>query len=229
MSLVSDRTSDEARGGAASGQRFDELLLARNDVQPADLERARQIQKSVGGRLGALLVRTGAISEDLLLQRLAEHQGAVHLRDAEDLPDSLAVYQFISRSPIKLEWFLDNAVLMWSKDGALYCLARDIQDHALLEALGYFYPGRPVTFCLSADHHIDRLLDFVRKERAIESLYSGDGARHLRELAEEAPIIELVNNLLSQAVDLGRPTSTWSRARSSSRCGCASTASCTRG
>ena len=196
-------TSGQAGGTTASAQRLGELLVARNDIQPADLERARQIQKSVGGRLGALLVRTGAISEDLLLQRLAEQRDAIYLRNAEDLPDSLEVYQFISKAPIKLEWFLDNAVLMWSRDEELCCIARDTTDHALLETLNYFYPGRTVSFCLAPGHQIDRLLDFVRKERAIESLYSGDSARHLREMAEEAPIIELVNNLLSQAVDLG--------------------------
>ena len=92
---------------------------------------------------------------------------------------------------------------MWSVDGELCCIARDVLDHALLETLNYFYPGRTVGFFLAASHQIERLLDFVRKERAIESLYSGDSARHLREMAEEAPIIELVNNLLSQAVDLG--------------------------
>ena len=92
-------------GGAALAKRLDELLVERNDVQQADIDKALQIQRTVGGRLGP--------------------------------------------------------------------------------------------------HHIDRLLDFVRKERAIEDLYSGDSARQLREMAEEAPIIELVNNLLSQAVDAG--------------------------
>ena len=195
-------TPGGAPEGTASGKRLGELLVERNDVRPADIEKTLQIQKSVGGRLGALLVRTGAISEDLLLQRLAEQQGAAYLRDAEELPDSLDVYRFMSESPIKLEWFLDNAVLMWSRDGELCCIARDVQDHALLETLNYFHPGRPVTFCLAANHQIDRLLDFVKKERAIENLYSSDSARQLREMAEEAPIIELVNNLLSQAVDL---------------------------
>ena len=197
-----ERVSGEAPGSTASGKRLGELLVARNDVRPADLEKTLQIQKSVGGRLGALLVRTGAISEDLLLLRLAEQQGAAYLRNAEELPDSLDVYRFMSESPIKLEWFLDNAVLMWSRDDELYCIARDVQDHALLETLNYFHPGRSVTFCLAANHQIDRLLDFVKKERAIEDLYSSDSARQLREMAEEAPIIELVNNLLSQAVDL---------------------------
>ena len=202
MHQLAEDVSGEAPESTASGKRLGELLVERHDVRPADIEKTLQIQKSVGGRLGALLVRTGAISEDLLLQRLAEQQGAVYLRDAEELPDSLDVYRFMSESPIKLEWFLDNAVLMWSRDGELCCIARDVQDHALLETLNYFHPGRPVTFCLAANHQIDRLLDFVKKERAIENLYSSDSARQLREMAEEAPIIELVNNLLSQAVDL---------------------------
>ena len=190
-------------GGAASAKRLDQLLVERNDVQQADIDKALQIQRSVGGRLGALLVRTGAISEDLLLDRLAEQQGAIYLRSTEDLPDTLEVYQFLSESPIKLDWFLDHAVLMWRREDALFCIARDILDPDLLATLNYFHPGEPVTFCLAANHQIDRLLDFVRKERAIENLYSGDNARQLREMAEEAPIIELVNNLLSQGVDLG--------------------------
>ncbi|MCY4468753.1 MAG: hypothetical protein OXC08_08510, partial [Thiotrichales bacterium] len=202
LDKVSGMPPDEARERTVSWRDLGELLVARGDVHPPDIEKALQIRKSVGGRLGPLLVRTGAVSEDVLLLRLAELLDAVYLRDAEDLPDSLEMYQFLSGSPIKLEWFLDNAVLMWSRGEELCCLARDIQDHALLEALNYFFPGRPVSFCLAANHQIDRLLDFVRKERAIESLYSGDSARHLREMAEEAPIIEFVNNLLSQAVDL---------------------------
>ena len=186
---------------SAFGKRLGELLVEYRDVAAADIEKTLRIQESVGGRLGALLVRTGAISEDLLMRRLAEQQGARYLRSAEELPDSLEVYQFLSESPIKLDWFLDHAVLMWREEEALCCIARDIQDQALLAALEYFYPGEPVTFCLSVNHQIDRLLDFIRKEQAIESLYSGDSAKQLREMAEEAPIIELVNNLLSQAVD----------------------------
>ena len=65
---ASGGTPGGAPEGPASGKRLGELLVERNDVRPADIEKTLQIQKSVGGRLGALLVRTGAISEDLLLQ-----------------------------------------------------------------------------------------------------------------------------------------------------------------
>ncbi len=183
-------------------RRLGELLIERNAVQPDDIARALQIQQSVGGKLGALLVRTGALSEDVLLRTLAEQQDATYLREDTDLPENLIVYRFIAESPIKLDWFLDHGVLLWEDAGELRCLARDIRDGGLLETLAYFYAGRPVSFHLAANHQIDRLLDFVRKERAIENLFSEDNAKQLREMAEEAPVIELVNNLLSQAVDL---------------------------
>ena len=41
--------------------RLGDALLARDAVRPADLERALELQAAGGGRLGQLLVRTGAI------------------------------------------------------------------------------------------------------------------------------------------------------------------------
>ena len=192
----------QLQDGAEPELRLGELLVARNLVDAADVEKAVQIQQQVGGRLGALLVRIGAISEDLLLRTLEERLDAVYLRNAEELPDSLAVYQFMVASPIKLDWLLDRAVLLWRQEGALQCLARDPRDQELLGVLNYFYPGEPVAFYLAANHQVDRLVEFVRKERPLQNLFAGGHASQLREMAEEAPVIELVNNLLSQAVDL---------------------------
>jgi len=184
-------------------KRLGELLVDRGAIQPSDLEKALYIQRTAGGKLGALLVRTGAISEDVLLSTLSGQLGAEYLRDANEMPEQLDVYRFMSESPIKLDWFLDHATLLWEHAGAICCAARDIRDHALEETFNYFYPGEQITYFLAPNHQIDRMLDGVRKERAIEDLFSGDDAKALREMAEEAPVIELVNNLLSTAVDLG--------------------------
>lgn len=179
-----------------------DMLVERGAITADDLAKAQQIQQSAGGNLGALLVGIGAVSEDVLLQTQAEQLGLVYLRTADDMPDNLAVYQFMVEAPIKTDWLLDNHVLLWREDDGLKCLARDVQDRALHETLAYFYPNETTAFYLAANHQIDRLLEGVRKERAMETLFSGDDARQLRELAEEAPIIALVNNLLAQAVDL---------------------------
>ena len=182
-----------------------EQLVRGGVVSVADLERARQIRQSAGGDLGALLVGIGALSEDALLRHLGEHLGVAYLREDHELPDHQAVYRCMSQSAIKLDWLLDNEVVLWREgdDGALCCMARDIQGRVLREALNYFYPAEPVNFRLAANHQLDRLLEYVRKEREMESLFSGDDAKRLRELAEEAPIIALVGNLLAQAVDVG--------------------------
>lgn len=199
---------------------FGEMLLARQAVTAADLDRATRIQQTAGGDLGALLVGIGALSEDALLRHRSDYLDVPYLRDPEQFPDHHAVYRFMSRASIKLDWLLDNRVVLWRESageedekpgdagaqgarGQLCCIARDVRNRALLETLNYFHPDERPAFYLAANHQIDRLLDLVRKEREIESLFSGDEAKHWRALAEEAPIVALVSNLLSQAVDIG--------------------------
>src|SRR5690606_30507586 len=55
--------------------RLGDLLLAREAIRPADLERALELQAVMGGRLGHLLVRIGALSEDQLLEVLSAQLG----------------------------------------------------------------------------------------------------------------------------------------------------------
>ena len=134
---------------------MDQLLVERTAVPQADVDRAREIQKSVGGRLGPLLVRTGALSEDSLLRTLAEQTGRTYLHAGDALPDSLEVYRFGSESPTKLDWFSITRCSCWEWDSTLCCLARDVFDRASRESLGYFHPDadgdRPsAVFCFLA-------------------------------------------------------------------------------
>ena len=52
-----------------------QLLLARGFISETDLERALAFQARFGGRLGAVLVRIGALSESNLLATLADQLG----------------------------------------------------------------------------------------------------------------------------------------------------------
>ena len=123
--------TESAQTFAGSDSQLGQVLIERNYVQPQDVDKAMQIQESVGGRLGNLLVRIGALSEDLLLTTMAEQLGIVYLRNSEELPDSLRVFQFMVASPIKLSWFLDHAVLLWDEGEQVCCLARDVLDGLL--------------------------------------------------------------------------------------------------
>jgi hypothetical protein len=63
-----------------------EILVARGLVPAAELERALEVQARIGGRLGQVLVRVGALSEDVLVDVLAEHfdRPARLLHEAKD-------------------------------------------------------------------------------------------------------------------------------------------------
>src|SRR5690606_4571836 len=71
---------------------------------------------------------------------------------------------------------------------------------ALLETLEYALPGQEVWPVLASAQIMERALDQLGQQgRMIQA--GGDDVRHLRELAEEAPVVELVNNLMAQAVE----------------------------
>ena len=179
-----------------------ELLLEKSLVQPDDIEKVLTLQQSVNGRLGSLLIRLGAISEDALLPVLSDQLGVPIVSDQE-IPERLSIYRDMQGANINFEWFLSQGVVIWFEEGeALVCIARDIVDSHLAEVLQYNFPGFKTNYRLATSAQLDQILDFLEQEHSVDNLIGDDGdTRHLKELAEEAPVIELVNNLMAQAVD----------------------------
>ncbi len=179
-----------------------ELLRDRGLVQAEDIDKALALQQSVKGRLGSLLIRLGAISEDALLPVLSFQLNYPGL-DAREVPELLSVYHQMHDTGINFEWFLTRGVVMWFEDdGSLTCVARDVVDAHLAEVMRYHFGDLDIHYKLATTTQLDMFIDFLEKEHAVDNLVAGEGEeRHLKELAEEAPVIELVNNLLAQAVD----------------------------
>jgi len=173
-------------------------LLARGAIRPADLERALELQQGMGGRLGSLLVRIGALSEEQLLDALAEQSGLAIVGREVALP---AAGEWTSPEGFpSQDWMLDQQILLWEDaDGQAWCAGRDPLAPALQETLAYLFPEREVRPALVATQVLERTLDGLRQSG--RDAYAGDDVRHLRELAEEAPVVELVNSLLAQAVE----------------------------
>ena len=192
------------RGFAGPGlpQRLGELLLARGLLAAADLQRALAVQAQLGGRLGQILLRLGAVSEDSLLPVLAE-QLAVPLLAAADWPQDAQALRLPEGLGLSPDWCIDQGVVFWapSADGPRLAVARDPLDAAINELLEARLPA-PWAWRLARAQDVERLLDaFQRANRPPGE--DEDDVGHLRGLAEEAPVIELVNNLLAQAMDRG--------------------------
>ena len=178
--------------------RLGDALLARDAVRPADLERALELQAAVGGRLGQLLVRTGAISEEQLLEVLSEQLQLPVLGREVTLPADPADWRIPGNEALSVDWMLDQQVLLWVEGDLAYCAGRDPLLPALQETLAYAMPASSVQAVLAPSQALERALDALGQSLAS---VTNDDIRHLRELAEEAPVVELVNGLMSQAVE----------------------------
>lgn len=179
-----------------------ELLIERGLVQPDDIKKALQLQQSVGGRIGAGLVRMGSISEESLLEVLAQQLEIPVVQAGKEMPDASALFTFIKHSLLDINWCIDNRVLIWSPaEQVLQYTGRDPLSPFVRDVISYHYPEHEIKPCLVSSHSLDILIDYLRKELTAERFFAeGSETKGLREMAEEAPVVELVNNIFSKAV-----------------------------
>jgi general secretion pathway protein E len=182
-------------------QRIGDLLVERGIIGPPDVAKALAFQQQFGGRLGSILVRLGALSEESLLPVLAAQLGIPVLAGDEWPADAAAIAAPTSASGLAPAWWVDHGVVAWTTaEGATIVVARDPLDPAVNELLARRLAAFDWSWRLARTQDLDRLVDLLgRGSRQADD--GDDDVSHLRELAEEAPVIELVNNVLAQAMD----------------------------
>lgn len=195
---------DELTHTPVSPDLLGQRLLAAGLIALEDLQKALAFQAEYGGRLGGILVRIGALAEEPLLTVLADQLGMPILTGA-DVPDhGEAFVDAIERGTAEPDWWLDQEAVAWlveEEDGheAICVIARDPVDPTLRETVETGLAPLAVHWALVPNQVLDRALDALDQLLRLR-LGRGDDVSHLRELAEEAPVIELVGNLLGQAM-----------------------------
>jgi general secretion pathway protein E len=180
-----------------------QMLLARGLISEGDLERGLAFQQRFGGRLGGVLVRIGALPESELLSVLSEQLGLPVLVGSNIPSDPSLVLAAIERSGYAPEWWLDQEAIAWEEPGGgwVNCIARDPLSPALGEAIERaFAAEHAVRWWLTLNQDLDRALDLIDGALRHGQRNVLDDVLHLRELAEEAPVVELVSNTLSQSL-----------------------------
>ncbi len=178
-----------------------ELLLEAGLVGANDLERGLALQQKIGGRIGSVLMRIGAVSEDNLLQVLSRQLGLPVMGADVPAPDEDVVRVLAAQAPVGIDWLLDQQVLVWPGEGSdLFCATRDPLQPALRDSMRHAYPGRRIHWCLCRAQDLERALDGLAHHARNDEFGGGD-EQQLRAMAEEAPVVELVSNLMAQAVE----------------------------
>lgn len=195
-----------SEAGIASPDLLGQRLIHKGLASAQEVDRALDLQGRIGGRLGAILMRSGAISETVLLEVLSEQLGMPVVGSGIVAPTPAAIIASVDESRIRSDWFLAEQVVVWKDEaGALQVAARDMLDPSLRDTLQQFYPECALHWALCRSQDLDAWLrvvdEHLQRDGWRSELYAEDDVRHLREMAEEAPIVELVNNVIGQAIE----------------------------
>ena len=182
--------------------RLGERLIQKGLLDAPDLERALDLQKERGDKLGRILIDLGFVAPRDVLQTLAE-QLEIALVTSDDFPAVLPELKGIAPRYMRQFRFLPISL----EDASVTVAMSDPLDFETLATIRNF-TGLEVNTALAAEQD---LLDTIDKYFGEEEEPEGEGAgsvgddaaeiEHLRDMASEAPVIRLVNNMISQAID----------------------------
>jgi general secretion pathway protein E len=181
--------------------RLGEILIDRRLITQEDLDRALELQRERGDKLGKILVDLGFIAQREVLSALAEQLQVPLL--ALDGPPAVSP-EIETLSPRFLRQFRCLPVAL--HDHTVTLAMADPLDFETRSAVSSC-TGLSVTPGLAAEQEILDAIDRYYGQTArteTELAQPGDAAEdleHLRDMASEAPVIRLVNAMIAQAVE----------------------------
>ncbi|WP_198030114.1 GspE/PulE family protein [Bradyrhizobium sp. Tv2a-2] len=209
-SLVTPRPFQPRPGPADNGfaDAFSECLLAQGLIDAGAVARARRAAEATAERLDHVLVKLGLIAEADLAAAYAAYCD-LPLLTGRDIPD-----QPIMADRLKLSFLKANRLLPISCAADLLVLASvDPFVDELARAVSYMLDLRVELAILppaAMEEAMRRLhgeigLEARRDVEHVAALVAGDGGDldldRLRDIANEAPVIRLVNQIIARAVE----------------------------
>ena len=197
------RLADEA---AAVDEALGRLLIERGRLDPAGLGRAERVREASHAPLHLLLPKLGLVSEREVAETLAQLLD-LPLAGEADYPDLPPAGDRISVNFLKEARILPLAD---TGDGLTVAMA-DPLDRYTISAMQLF-AGKPVRPWVGVPADIEAALErlFGRSGTTGEviqpvgeqtELGAEDDVQRLRDLASEAPVVRIVNRLISRAVE----------------------------
>lgn len=169
-----------------------------------DEERSTQLESLLRTKPGsplAVAARTGMVASHSLLSALCNYT-AWPIVEASELHAVLPlIKEAMTVLKLQLMWCKEKGLVIWLTDENIICCTTDLLSREVQEILRILSleNSKPVSMRICKQADLENLYTELDISRQLSASNSGNLA-HLRELAEEGPIIELVNNLLSQAV-----------------------------
>jgi general secretion pathway protein E len=182
--------------------RLGEILLERGKFQPEDLDRALELQKERGDKIGKILVDMGLLAQRDVLAALSDQLG-VPLVTVDGPPTEAPEIEGLSHRFLRQCRAFPVALV----DSTLTIAMADPLDFETIAAVRAF-SGLHIQTALASEQEILDALEKYYGESERQVL-TGDGEdeqasadlEHLRDMASEAPVIRLVNAMIGEAIE----------------------------
>jgi general secretion pathway protein E len=188
-----------------------EMLVKQRKITEADLEKALALQETTGERLGRLLINLGFISEEDLFKTLALQFGLEYL----------PLIKFPTTPPLTIgipSRFMERYKVfpLDLSDGVLTVAMANPLDICSIDALRLrtnhrlkIYVGKESDISEAVERYfgtgsstMERIVDDI-PDGELQLMQAGEDedVDHLRDMAQEAPVIRLVSLVISKAVE----------------------------
>ena len=213
-----ERWVHEIQGALRMSVRLGEILLKESLITQDQLDKALEFQRSNGGKLGSCLTKMGFITDDDITGVLSRQYGvpSINLKYYEIDPnviklipqDTALRYQVVplSRVGSVLTIAMTDPTNVFAMDDIKFMTGFNVEpvvasESAIGEAISRFYGGGA-----SSHEELSNLMkDLVEEDQELELAAEEQemDAASLEKAAEEAPIIKLVNLILTDSVKRG--------------------------
>jgi len=197
-------------------QRLGDLLVKEKVITPEQLDQALKVQKESNSRLGSVLVKLGFLSDEDVTNFLSRQYGvpAINLAYFEIDPSVVKLipqetakrYQILplSRVGASLTIAMVDPTNVFAMDDIKFMTGFNIEpvvasESAILEGIEKAYGG-------SHEEDLEKVMASVSEFDADVELQAEEeemGMEQLEKAADEAPIVKLVNLILTDAVKRG--------------------------
>ncbi len=185
---------------AAPHRRLGEMLIERGHIEQSDVDKALELQRERGDKIGKILVDMGSIAARDVLSALAE-QHSLPIAILDGPPPAAPELDGLSARFMRQSKFFPL-----SHSGETLTLAMaDPLDFETISAVRSFSKLRIEVQLAGEAEILDAIERYFgdrdRQTGDVDLAQAGEDLEHLRDMASEAPVIRLVNAMIALAVE----------------------------
>lgn len=180
-------------------KKLETILLEAQKCTQDEIDQAYSIQKEYGGQIGNILLNLGAISDKTLIDAISKQYSMKLFSDA-----NIEKVEKIAIDNISVNFLNENSIYPIYETDSYIAFATNSPLKVTVLSIIKNLSSKDVELYLTTDEELREIKNVYESVENEEDDYDvlEDEVDKLKELASEAPVIKIVNNIFTKAVQM---------------------------